>query len=381
MVPPKGLPDTLEDSAVSHAEENPQQLPEASGQQGIETRNVSPPKDKSQDDFHRKNDASGRVPDQAQRSAERGAETVSENQPEIRIRSTFGEHGGTTIEYVSPADQTRNRRNPSISQRAQRKSKKPNIPTPLRPPSPQIPLEIEAYRDNVNQLARIFSHFRNVAVQETRHVWGARIVIHDRLNVAQTQVTKRKELWKDYITAPPYLQFSTVLKKVPTNCSQRIIFVEDLNPSLIDYLGATFQIPPHVFEEHLAGSGYSKRVENNDRAATWQARSSAHGFSSITWYRPALALVPLTSRFRARLVADLRPSVRCPFDACNQHHNVPLETSANIWRGHLGLCPEPGVYFRGSETEYPVGWEERATVWTRDIGHCKFGTCTHLVKQ
>jgi hypothetical protein len=242
----------------------------------------------------------------------------------------------------------------------------------LAPPPPPVAPEVLAYRDNVNQLASHFSNFRNIADARTRHGWSPRIVFYDRVESAQSQVPRRHEPWKSRAFAPPYQEFYSTLRKVSDDCVQRMILVEDLTPSLIDLLGATFQIPPHVFEEHLDRSGYRTVLENRDNAAAWYPRSSAQGYSSITWYRPVLPLIPITSRFRAKLITNRKPTVRCIFDGCG-HHNIRLGTLANIWRRHLELCPEPGVYHKDSQTEYPVGWEERATIWTRDFDGCKFG--------
>ncbi|KAF1847936.1 uncharacterized protein K460DRAFT_403252 [Cucurbitaria berberidis CBS 394.84] len=241
----------------------------------------------------------------------------------------------------------------------------PPLPPPIAP-------EVEAYRANVNRLATNFSHFENVAAGKTRHHWSPRIVVHNRVEPAHPEVIAIQEPWKERQSAPHYQEFYDTLRNVPVGCVQRTILVEDLTPSLIDLLGASFQIPPHVFEEHLEGGGYRTTPENRDNANTWHTRSSAQGYSSITWYRPVLPLFPITSRFRARLVRDRKPSLRCVYDGCERRHDIRLQTTANIWRRSLELCPEPGVYHKGSETEFPVGWEERATIWTRDIDGCRF---------
>ena len=256
------------------------------------------------------------------------------------------------------------------------KGKKTVVPPPARFP------EMEAYRANVNRLNVNFSHFQNVANEGARHRWSSRIVLHDHVEPAQFKAPY--EPWKDHIFPPNYPEFYKTLRNIPDNCVQRVILVEDISPALIDLLGACFEIPPHVFEEHLDESGYRTTRENRQRATAWHSRSSAQGYSSITWYRPVLPLIPMTSRFRTKLVRNVKPSVRCPYDGCQlqerdqSRHYVRLETTGNIWRRTLELCPEPGVYHKGSKTEFPVGWEERATIWTRDIDGCKFGMYLHI---
>lgn len=160
--------------------------------------------------------------------------------------------------------------------------------------------------------------------------------------------------------------------RVSDDCLQRLILVEDLTPSLIDLLGATFQIPPHVFEQHLDRSGYSKESKESNSTVAWHTRSTAQGYSSVTWYRPVLPLMPITSKMREKLLSGRRVRVRCPIEHCREH-DVWLGTAANIWRHQLDLSPDPGVYHKASQTDYPVGWEERATTWTRDIEGCRFG--------
>ena len=234
--------------------------------------------------------------------------------------------------------------------------------------------ETDDYRESVHELASHFPTFKNVAATKTRHQWSSRIVFYDHIRDAQSQNPSRHEPWENSVYQPSYLDFRDKLRNVPEKCTQRLVLIEDLTPALIDLLGATFQIPPHVFEEHLERSGYTGVWERQHDATQWHTRPSAHGYSSVTWYRPVLPLVPLTSKFQAKLISDgVLPQVRCPIEGCKPH-SLWLDTLANTWRHQLDLCPEPGVYYKNSQTKYPVGWEERATIWTRDVSGCKFGT-------
>jgi hypothetical protein len=271
---------------------------------------------------------------------------------------------------------SRNKVNPFISwiggpaaTRPKKKTKKKQAATTA--PLPAVG-EAENYRNNVRRLASHFACFDNVASTETRHTWCSRIVLYDRLDTEHHLPPRRSEPWPDQASAPSYLQFRSILRTVADTCEQRVVLVEDLSPSLVDLLGATFDIPPHVFEEHLDRSGYKTMNESHKGASAWNIRSSAQGYSSVTWYRPVLPLVPLNSRLRTELIKNQSLQVRCPLEGCAQH-NIPLGTSGNIWRHYTALCSEPGGYYKGSETEYPVGWEEKATVWTKDFHGCKFG--------
>ncbi|KAF2635029.1 hypothetical protein P280DRAFT_554076 [Massarina eburnea CBS 473.64] len=225
-----------------------------------------------------------------------------------------------------------------------------------------------AYRAKIDKLS---SHFPliTVATHLTRHVWSARIVFYDCLESEPFRPPRRYEPWRYRASIPNYQEFSSTLRKFSDDCTQRLILVEDLTPSLIDVLGATFQIPPHVFEEHLDGSGYISKGRNTKHP--WQIHSSTQGSASINWFRPVLPLIPITSRFRSKLIADHSPVVPCPFKNCSPH-NLRLSTLGNIWRRHLDLSPQPGTYHKDSKEEYPIAWEERATVWARNLNDCKF---------
>lgn len=241
--------------------------------------------------------------------------------------------------------------------------------------TPPADTELKNYRKNINRLAEHFPNFQNIATKDTRHQWSSRIIIHDRVSGPEPQASVRQEPFEGRSTAPAFDEFQKRLRNITDDCLQRLILVEDLSPNLIDLLGATFDIAPHVFEEHLDRSGYKKAPEDEATSGPWHTQFSSLGHSSVAsvmWYRPVLPLIPMSQRFRAKLVRGRRPQVYCPFDGCPRH-SLPLGATANIWRHSLELCPEPGVYHKGSRTEYPVGWEEKVTIWKRDIDGCEFG--------
>ncbi|KAF2249444.1 hypothetical protein BU26DRAFT_595358 [Trematosphaeria pertusa] len=142
------------------------------------------------------------------------------------------------------------------------------------PEQPAAAPEVLAYRMNINLLASYFSNLKNIAAEKSRQDWSSRIVLYDYVGSAQPHGLRRQEPWKSHASAPLYQEFYSTLTNIPENCVQRIVLVEDLTPMLIDLLGATFQIPPHVFEEHLDRSGYGNALESRGNNATWHTRSS-----------------------------------------------------------------------------------------------------------
>jgi len=236
--------------------------------------------------------------------------------------------------------------------------------------SKPVCLELDVYRLFLDGMAL---EFPNIATNMTRHEWSSTVVYYDCFSCSR-YTSKPQELWKGDRFGPTLKVFKETLMTVDENCTRRVILVEDLSPSLIDLFGATFQIPPHVFEAHLDRSGYSKAPENLGGVASWHSQAPAQGYSTITWHRPVLPLLPLTPEFRAKLIGDQAPSGPCISHKCQKEHDVHFRSTSNIWRPNIELCSRPGVYHKGSESEYPVGWEEKATLWSRNIGSCHFGT-------
>jgi hypothetical protein len=227
------------------------------------------------------------------------------------------------------------------------------------------------YHDNVVRLAKDFPELRSVTIENVRHDWASRIVFYDCMDSADERSPTPQEPWKGSTRAPEFSEFTRLLRDVPPHCLQRVVLVEDLNPSLINMLGVTFQIPPHVFAEHLDRSGYNKKYEEKQHD-DWKVGSSVQGHTSISWYRPVLPLIPLTQDTIKKLTSGDTATVGNISQNRGKRDSgtTCLRTVSNIWRPDLGLCCEPGLCYKGSKLEYPVGWEEKATVWTREIeGH------------
>ncbi|KAF2684034.1 hypothetical protein K458DRAFT_431647 [Lentithecium fluviatile CBS 122367] len=225
--------------------------------------------------------------------------------------------------------------------------------------------DVTAYRDQIVRLAARLPNLRNVATTRVRHHEIPRIIFYDRIGSVLSTVSRPYEPWKTHKIPPSYQRFWTELRKTPTDCVQRIVLVEDLTPAFIDLLGATFKIPPQFFEDHLDRSGYDMMEGRIQKATAWQTRFTAKGHASLTWFRPVLPLLDMTGQFRTNLIENLPHVTRCIFDGCDR--DILLNTRTNIWRHNLELSPEPGA-----QLDFPMGWEERATIWTRKYDDCQF---------
>ncbi|KAF2461440.1 hypothetical protein BDY21DRAFT_86528 [Lineolata rhizophorae] len=236
------------------------------------------------------------------------------------------------------------------------------------------------YQRNIQRLATKLPHLRAVNYDRCRHSWCKRIIFYDFTPSPQRnsqqgpqskyRLARRHEPWRSpYL--PQYEEFSNSIKRVPDGTAKRVILVEDLSPHAIGLIGATFGISPNFFEDHLSQSGYMRARGDRAVPAAWKMGSLGSRHSSITWFRPVLPLLRVSSRLRSRIIQDQKPAVACIFDEhVNGKHRI--STTSNIWRKHLDLSPEPGIHVRGTPKEYPIAWEERATIWRKDVNNCNF---------
>jgi hypothetical protein len=167
-----------------------------------------------------------------------------------------------------------------------KKSKKPQSrQIPRAPPVPAP--ELRAYRLNIEYLATRLKTLHNVSTKGTRHMWGSRIVFYDHLESTSggTPLPLRNEPWSAATLAPSFRHFHHVTTTIPDGCTHRLILVEDLNLSLINLLGATFHIPPHVFEEHLDQSGYTSVSKSQRSTSAWQTRSPIQGYCTYSVHK------------------------------------------------------------------------------------------------
>lgn len=148
---------------------------------------------------------------------------------------------------------------------------------------------------------------------------------------------------------------------------QRIIVLEDLDVRSIGLVGTTFRVPPTVFERHLEGSGYSdvsphdtkSRLHMGSELTTSDPMSAE--CVSITWLRPVVLSLGINEQERKDLLRAKQPRMECIFPDCAQsRRSHGAEAKTNILRGAVGLSTSNGD---GLPKSFPVGWEERVTVY------------------
>jgi hypothetical protein len=155
----------------------------------------------------------------------------------------------------------------------------------------------------------------------------------------------------------------------------RFIFLEDLDPDRIETIGSGLGIPPGFFASHLAGAGYGRANKDFDAGGgnLWSRIRPGKGQFSISWLRPVFLSVPLSSRLRDRLLADTHaPRLKCVFPSCEEGQSHKTITFSNILRRPVSLSSQPGSDF---DKEFPVGWEEKLSVWRTDAGGCSICRC------
>jgi hypothetical protein len=146
----------------------------------------------------------------------------------------------------------------------------------------------------------------------------------------------------------------------------RLVILEDLDPLKIDFVGATFNIPPSFFGAHLQGAGYGP-VEP-ELTNSWNKFRLRKTQFSLTWLRPVLPFhMQMTAKIRNSLInISEEPSwISCILPDCDQRHKV--RTPQNILRKSINLSAKPDGNDLG---DFPVGWEERFTIWKSSAGDC-----------
>jgi len=246
---------------------------------------------------------------------------------------------------------------------------KPQRKKPKQTPG-AAPPPLRAYRADIDLLNERISNLPNASSKNVRHNWPIRIVYYDSFKDHPTPV--RAEPWQESDEPPPFSEFYNTLRNIRSGCVQRLILIEDVSPSLIDLLGATFQVPPYLFEHHLANSGFGMTLDDQETSINWITKALTREYTSITWYRPALPHFRLSRKVHDRLIMNQKPKVPCS-DKSHSGHDIRIYTLSNILRRTLQLWPEPTITSEVSQDEYPIGWEERATIWNTFVKGCKIG--------
>jgi hypothetical protein len=227
-----------------------------------------------------------------------------------------------------------------------------NRPPSNRPPSihPNV-----IYRDNVRELVPLLPHLRIVSEDKVRTAFTGSPTCYD-----YDATSWRPLVEPDAFAAP---KESTAL---------RIVILEDLDPVKINYVGSAFHIGPGFFASHLRGSGYCPDEEHiSNQRSTWSRLRPGKGQFSMSWLRPVLPLVPLTPQVRDELLngQDSAPRLPCIFPECREGKYHGIRTHNNIFRRPVNLNSSLAG---DMGAEFPVGWEERMSVWKGSLQGCNF---------
>ena len=168
----------------------------------------------------------------------------------------------------------------------------------------------------------------------------------------------------------------------------RLIVLEDIGPTMINLLGATFELSPEFFEEHLHRSGYRGTDLQELSPSAWRTSSLQKDYVSMEWRRPVKRWIqePITPSQWGELLGHFSPD--------RQTYNRPylervermeqtegdvgrpedaeywLETTTNIFRPEFAMNMDPDGAL--PETS-PCGWEERATACAVELDNLRYG--------
>ena len=266
------------------------------------------------------------------------------------------------------------RRKDNFFQFRKRRESAPSVP----------PLAPVTYMQTIEALSAHLPHLVNTLKRTRRH--GVNVTCFDYVD--NLLVTKPPFTCKtDFEHASERIRNSLRLRlkdDVPFNVGLRLIVVEDLSVELIELLGSTFSISPEFFEEHLLNSGWQNGAYQDREADTWNTRGMKKNYASIRWYRPVMPALrrSLTAEGRAKLL-DLddpkftwtEPVLIRRSDQETTRHGVKHEArlTMNILRRDWDLKTKVSDEEETTLLKSPVAWEERATVWSKEINGCSFG--------
>ena len=148
----------------------------------------------------------------------------------------------------------------------------------------------------------------------------------------------------------------------------RLILLEDIGPTMINLLGATFGLSPEFFEEHLHRSGYRGNELNDVPPSAWTTCNLQKDYVSVEWRRPV-------ERWRQEPITPSQWDELLSFKSSRLLGNLEdakyrLNTTTNIFRPEFPMYTDPD----GELPEMTAsGWEERATACAVELDHLKYG--------
>ena len=239
------------------------------------------------------------------------------------------------------------------------------------------------YMENNLGLSQLYPHLRCVC-SRSRHN-RASITIFDYVGSA---LRDSKHLWLDFMpengsqaresTFPKLAECRQFLRSVDASSvvETRLVVVEDLGPSLINLLGATFDLSPEFFEEHLHRSQYSGFGVHEPSPQTWRTSNLQKNYVSFAWSRPGdswtLDIRPDKwedlLRHDASYVATVTQSKNKQGIPVNTIHN--FWTKTNILRKPSDISTDPAGRL---PDKFLCGWEERATMCETRMYGLRYG--------
>ena len=236
------------------------------------------------------------------------------------------------------------------------------------------------YKKKIERLSKRFPHFQGVC-SGSRHD-KADITIFDYTgSVLQDLQHKSFDFMsgdnaqsQDF--ASPDLeqcrQFICSLSQVET----RLLVVEDLGPSLINLLGATFDLSPEFFEEHLYRSDYRGYRASETSPSTWTTSNLQKNYVSLAWSRPGESWTTVIEpgRWENLLGHDTaRVEVVTQFnDEIGQSQNIfhKFVAKTNIFRSRSEMSIDPAGRL---PDKVACGLEERATMCSVEYNGIQYG--------
>ena len=164
----------------------------------------------------------------------------------------------------------------------------------------------------------------------------------------------------------------------------RLVVVEDLGQTLIDLLGATFNLSPEFFEEHLHRSNYLGPSSHGPSPLTWRTSNLQKDYVSLAWLRPGESwkseLGPAQrNRLLGHRTAGADISIRSKDLRGRLYYtNINFEAKTNIFRERCEISTDPGGRL---PDRTHCGLEERATVCKVELNGIQYGAYRNLFER
>lgn len=233
------------------------------------------------------------------------------------------------------------------------------------------------YRKNKKRLSRQFPHFRSVCSRSRYD--NADITIFD---YADSVLQHRQHLAVNLSSETDNSRDSKLDECHRLICSTnpssrvdtRLVVVEDLGSSLINLLGAIFDLSPEFFEEHLYLSNYCAHRGDRAPPSTWRTSNLQKNYVSFVWSRPGeswvidIELGKWKDLYVGAPVETIRQHISKNGQSSKVFYNFVAKT--NILREETEMSIDPAGQL---PDRVACGWRERATVCNVELDGLKYG--------